>query len=125
MYYNTPTSSRYHRIDGWRGYRIPRLAIAGASDTGTFDDSPCPSNLVKAEISRIQREVLRPLGIKSRTVYGNSSNAFCMKRWLVVPVGSFGIAAAATAKWLEEHKFDTDFVHDADLKELAQGGANG
>ena len=121
MYYATPNASRYHRIDGWRGYRIPRFAIAGASDTGEFDDSPAPSNSVKAEIARLQREVLRPLGIKSRTVYGNSSNVFCMKRWLVVPRGSFGTAAAAAAQWLEKHRYDTRYIHDADLKELAQG----
>lgn len=117
-YYTTPRTGRYHRIDGWRGYRIPKLAIVGASDTGEFSDSPCPSSLVKSEIRRIQREVLRPLGITSRTVYGGSSNVFCMKRWLVVPSHSFSTAAAAVAVWLEEHKFDTDFVHDADLNQL-------
>ena len=123
MAYATPTKSRYRRLDGWRGYPIPRLAIAGASDTGDSSDSPCPTRNVKAEISRIQREVLRPLGIKSRTVYGHSSNIFCMKRWLVVPAGSFPAAAEATVAWLESNKFSTDFVHDAHLKELAVGAA--
>lgn len=118
MYYTTPNASRYHRIDGWRGYNIPRLAIVGASDTGSWDDSPCPSRDVKAEIARFQREVLRPLGISSRTVYGGSSNAFCMKRWLVVPRGSFGTAAAAAVQWLNDHRFDTNFIHSADLSEL-------
>jgi hypothetical protein len=46
------TTKRYHKIDGWRGYPVPALAIVGASDTGAWDDSPCPSNEVKAELRR-------------------------------------------------------------------------
>ena len=87
------TTKRYHKIDGWRGYSVPALAIVGASDTGTWDDSPCPSNLVKAELRRFQREVLKPAGIASRTRYGASSNVFCMKRWLVVKQNDFDTAA--------------------------------
>ena len=52
------TTKRYHKIDGWRGYPVPALAIVGASDTGGWDDSPCPSREVKAELRRFQREVL-------------------------------------------------------------------
>lgn len=107
---------RYHRIDGWRGYSIPANAIVGVSDTGTWEDSPCPTPLVKAELARFQREVLRPLGIKSRTTFGSSSNVFCGKRWLVVKKASFNTAAHAALKWLAEHKYDTDYIHDADLR---------
>ena len=72
-----PRKARYHRIDGWRGYSIPRLAVVGASDTGMWGDSPCKSTDAKAEIRRFQREALRPLGIKSRTRGGGTSNVFC------------------------------------------------
>ena len=106
---------RYNRIDGWRGYYIPACAIVGASDTGTAPDSPCSSNLVKAEIARVGKEVLHPLGIKYRTVWGNSSNIFCAKRWIVVKKESFNTAAYAVLKWLEDHRVDTDFIHDANL----------
>ena len=105
--------SRYHRIDGWRGYRIPGTAVAGASDTGTFDDSPAPSPLVKAEIRRLQREVLRPAGIASRQRWGSSSNVFCGKRWLCVAVEDFERAQTLVGEWLKQHKFDTRFIHDA------------
>ena len=109
---------RYHRIDGWRGYYIPALAIAGSSDTGNWNDSPCPSGLVKQEIRRLQSEVLIPNGIKSRTRFGGSSNVFCGKRWLTVSKQDFHQAALLVSEWLEQHKFDTAFVHDADLDQL-------
>lgn len=104
---------RYHRIDGWRGYWIPGTAIAGASDTGTYSDSPCPSHLVKAEIRRLQREVLRPAGIASRQRWGSSSNVFCGKRWLCVDAANFERAQALVGEWLEQHRFDTNFIHSA------------
>lgn len=106
---------RYHRIDGWRGYSVPALAIVGASDTGALDDSPCPTGKVKAELRRFQREALRPLGIKSRTRYGNSSNVFCGKIWIVVRPASFAVAAIAADKWLKENRYSTTYIHDAEL----------
>lgn len=80
----TRIPSRYHRIDGWRGYSIPGCAVAGASDTGTWDDSPCPTPEVRAELRRFMRTVLRPAGIHSRIRYGVSSNVFCAKAWVCV-----------------------------------------
>lgn len=104
---------RYHKIDGWRGYWIPGTAVAGVSDTGEEDDSPCPSSVVKAEIRRLQREVLRPAGIKSRQRWGYSSNVFCLKRWLCVSAQDFEHAQVLVNAWLEEHRFDTDYIHNA------------
>lgn len=118
MYFTIPKRNRYHRSDGWRGYMIPRMAVAGANDTGTWDDSPCPSPEVKAEIRRFQREVLQPLGIKSKTRYGMSSNVFCGKRWVCVHESQFAAAAAATLKWMEAHRYDTHYIYDADLDKL-------
>jgi len=112
---------RYNRIDGWRGYYVPACAIVGASDTGTAHDSPCPSGEVKAELARFGREVLHPLGIKYRTVWGNSSNVFCAKRWIVVKKASFNTAAFAALKWLEEQHHSTSYIHDANLKEKDHG----
>lgn len=111
---------RYHKIDGWRGYWIPANAIVGVSDTGGWDDSPCPTTNVKAEIARFQREVLRPAGIKSRTKTGYSTNVFCMKRWLTVSADDFSRAAELATRWLEDHRDDTDYIHDADLADLAE-----
>lgn len=112
------TQSRYHATDGWRGYSIPGNAIAGSSDTGMYDDSPAPSDKVKAEIRRFQREVLRPAGIKSRQRYGRTSNVFNAKRWVVVAQADFAKAAQLAADWLAAHKLDTRFIHDADLDDL-------
>lgn len=109
---------RYHRIDGWRGYSIPALAIVGASDTGGGSDSPCPTDDCKAELARFQRECLRPLGIGSRTRIGRSSNVFCIKRWLVVKRASFDTAARAAIDWLKKHQTDTRYIHHADLDQV-------
>ena len=77
------TRTEYVRIDGWRGYQRPVNAIAGANDTGTYEDSPCPSHLVDQEIKMLLKE-LRKQKIKYRTTWGNSSNVFCMNRWVCV-----------------------------------------
>lgn len=111
---------RYHKIDGWRGYWIPANAIVGASDTGGWDDSPCPTTDVKAEIDRFRREVLRPAGIKSRTRIGYSTNVFCLKRWLTVAPEDFSRAADLSLRWIKEHRHDTDYIHDADLEDIAE-----
>lgn len=117
--YTNPYRQRYHKIDGWRGYPIPARAVAGASDTGTWDDSPCPTPQVKAELKRFQRECLRPHGIHSRIRHGSSSNVFCGKHWIVVcEFDQFERAAQLAADWLEEHRYDTRFIHDADLAAL-------
>lgn len=104
---------RYNKIDGWRGYWVPALAVAGSSDTGSYPDSPCPSSEVNKELTRIRKEVLLPLGIKSRSRIGNSSNLFCVKRWLVVSKQDFQKAALAVVEWLNDNRSSTYFVHGA------------
>lgn len=104
---------RYNKIDGWRGYWVPALAVAGSSDTGTYSDSPCPSPEILKEITRIRKEVLLPLGIKSRSRLGNSSNVFCAKRWLVVSKRDFEKAAVVVEQWLNENRGLTSYVHSA------------
>jgi hypothetical protein len=106
--------SRYHKLDNWRGYRIPGLAVAGASDTGTWSDSPCPSDKVAKEIRRLQRECLRPAGIKSRQRAGGSSNCFCGKRWVCVSQSDWPQAAPLAQKWLDDNDQSLQFLHSAD-----------
>lgn len=106
--------SRYHRLDGWRGYMIPGSAIAGASDTGMASDSPCPSDKVKAEVHRFQRECLRPAGIKSRQRIGGSSNVFCGKRWVCVSEADWPKAAALALEWIDGNEHGLHYLHDAD-----------
>ncbi len=106
---------RYNRIDAWRGYWIPALAVAGVSDTGNYDDSPCPSTKVNKELIRIRKEVLQPAGIKSRTRWGNTSNLFCVKSWLVVNRADFARAALLVSAWIKQNRYATSYVHDAKL----------
>ena len=73
----------YHRIDGWRGYSIPPFAVAGSSDTGSWSDSPCPSSAVEEEIKKVQG-ILAEHNIKSYVVIRETSNVFCVKRWVCV-----------------------------------------
>ena len=113
----TNPKRRYNKIDGWRGYWVPALAVAGSSDTGTYADSPCPSNEVNLELSRLRKEVLRPAGITSRTRWGNSSNLFCSKRWLVVSQLDFAKAATLVTVWLEDNRRSTSYIHDANLND--------
>lgn len=115
---SVPRANRYHRIDGWRGYRIPRLAIVGASDTGTWADSPAPTPDVKAELRRFQVEALRPAGIRSRTAGTHTTNVFAGKRWLVVDAADFSRAAQIAVDWLEMNRDSTHYIHDADLDVL-------
>jgi len=105
--------SRYRRLDAHRGYSIPGPAIAGASDTGTDSDSPCPTPRVKHEIRELQRW-LKTVGITTRTRYGGSSNIFCGKRWLCVVDGKQHAKAMMLAnQWLEDNRRNTHYIHDA------------
>lgn len=110
--------TRYHRIDGWRGYQVPKHAIVGASDTGDWGDSPAPHDEVMAELRRFGREVLRPAKIKYRIGFSQSSNVFMLKRWLTVRPHEFDRAAQLAMDWLEAHSNDTRYIHEADLEQL-------
>lgn len=99
---------RYHKIDGWRGYWIPGAAVAGVSVYDEYSDQ-----MAAAEIRKLRREVLIPNGIKTRGVWGNTANVFCRKRWICVQPQDFEMAKGLVESWLEEHQFDTGFIHHA------------
>ena len=75
--------SSYMKIDGWRGYRKPMFAVEEVSDTGTWSDSPCPSNVAEETVKETKR-VLKAHGVKSYEAFGTTSNVFCMKRYAIV-----------------------------------------
>jgi hypothetical protein len=111
-------NARYHRIDGWRGYTMPANALAGVSDTGEAPDSPCPTPVVLTELATLRR-ALRKAGIATRVSSGDTSNVFCGKHWITTrDPKDFAHAAQVTVDWLEEHRADTRFIHDADLDDL-------
>lgn len=104
---------RYQALSAHRGYFAPALAVAGSSDTGTWEDSPCPTPLVKAELKRIRNECLAPAGIRSILRSGNTSNLFCGKLWLTVAREDYAKAAKLALDWLDRNKSSTRFIHDA------------
>lgn len=112
---SNPYRQRYHQTDGWRGFTIPARAVAGVSDTGMWDDSPCPSDKVRAELRMLRRE-LTQAGIHTRVRITQSSNVFMVKRWLVVTNhDDFPKAARLTLDWLARNDEHTDYVHSAYL----------
>lgn len=68
--------------DLYRGYYEPVYAVCGANDTGTYDDSPCPSGVATKELSAI-KTLLNADGIKHKEVVCETSNIFCVHRYLV------------------------------------------
>lgn len=108
----TRIPSRYHRIDGWRGYSIPGSAVMGSSDTGTWDDSPCPTPEVLAELNEFRKRILRPAGIKSRLRAGTSSNVFCGKIWVCVPSKDWERADQLAKDYLDQHAH-LRYIHNA------------
>jgi hypothetical protein len=77
------TKTKYVRTDGWRGYEQPINAVAGANDTGGWEDSPCPTETCLNELRKVKR-ALRQAGIKYRSTINPSSNVFCAHRYVVV-----------------------------------------
>lgn len=119
-----PTKARYHRIDGWRGYEIPALAVAGASDTGMASDSPAPSDGVSLELANFIH-YLRKQGIIAKEARTQSSNVFMQKRWVVVSKDDFDRAAKITVEYMAEHRDDTQYIHEADLDEIGYKASAG
>ena len=72
----------YVRTDGWRGYSQPVNAVVGANDTGSWDDSPCPTNLATKELLQAS-DILKKAKIKFKATVCESSNVFCVHRYLV------------------------------------------
>lgn len=77
------TKLGYVRTDAWRGYSQPIYAVAGANDTGMWEDSPCRSNVRKEEIGDFTKE-LRKEGIPYKLKWCQTSNVFCVKQFVVV-----------------------------------------
>lgn len=75
---------RWVSTDGWRGYYEPINAIGGANSTGSWSDSPCPSNVCETEINEFRKQ-LRKEKIPSKLMVCNTSNVFCVHVYILVP----------------------------------------
>lgn len=113
MAYKISTKKKWIKTDDWRGYEQPVYAVAGASDTGTWEDSPSPSYAVNDELKGFQK-FLEENGIKSRIVNARSSNVFMAKRWVVPEQDKFAEAKQLAKQYLEEKKSSTKYIHEAD-----------
>lgn len=101
--------------DAWgRGYTTqPIYAVAGANDTGTWEDSPNPSYEVNDELKGVQK-FLQEKGIKSKIVHTRSSNLFMIRRWIIVEPDKFAEAKKLTTEYLKEKESLTKYIYDAD-----------
>jgi len=100
---------KWVKIDAWRGYNQPSFAVAGVSDTGTWSDSPCPSNRVHDEIKMAQA-ALRSHGIHTRITTARSSNVFMQKIWIIVSPQDMARAKRIVAGM----RGTTQYLHGAD-----------
>ncbi len=91
--------TKWVKTDGWRGYSEPINAAAGANDTGTWSDSPCPSGIATKELGTVKK-ALRKEGIKFRETACRSSNVFCIHRYIVVPAENVERAKEITKELL-------------------------
>jgi hypothetical protein len=80
---NISTKKVWKSTSGWRGQEQFINAVAGANDTGSFEDSPCPSSLRKKEIGEFCK-MLKQSGIRYVTAWGKSSNCFMSVRYVLV-----------------------------------------
>lgn len=77
------TKKGYVKTGGWRGYSQPIFAVAGANDTGSWEDSPCPSDTREREIKGFTN-LLKKDNILYKIVWCESSNVFCQHCYVVV-----------------------------------------
>ena len=74
--------NRYVKTDGWRGYSQPINAIAGANNTGSWSDSPCPESVCLNELDQVKK-ILMTKNIPYKLVWCESSNVFCIHGYIV------------------------------------------
>lgn len=78
------TTIEWISTGGYRGYDKPIYAVCGANDTGTWDDSPCRTEVATRELGAVSEDLER-LVIPHKEMQTHSSNVFCTHRYLIVP----------------------------------------
>lgn len=90
---------------GYRGRFEPINFIAGCNDTGSYGDSPCPTQVGKDELKQVKK-MLRGAKIKYREALMSSSNVFMCSRYVVVSEQDFSVAQElvvnAYHEWLKD-----------------------
>lgn len=101
----------YVKTDGWRGYEQPLNAVAGANDTGTWSDSPCPTGRCLKELNYVKQE-LRNAKIHYRSAVCPSSNIFCAHRYVCVSPDDREKALRVVQAILDENITDLLYLCD-------------
>jgi hypothetical protein len=89
--------------DAWRGANVPTFAVAGANDTGTWDDSPCPTPVATKELSELA-SYLKSYGIPTKEMVCESSNVFCALRYLITYPSDVELARGLVETYLEKNE---------------------
>jgi len=113
MAYKIKQKKKWISTDTWRGYEQSAYAVLGSSDTGTWEDSPCPSYEVNKELEDF-KTYLKERGIRGIIRTERSSNAFMTKRWVIVQPNDFKKAKELAKQYLKEKKEETQYIHEAD-----------
>jgi hypothetical protein len=95
--------------DAWRGRFVPVNAVAGSADTGSWDDSPCPSNSVTAELNAIKK-ALKQAGVNYKSTWGASSNLFCIYRYIVVAEQDVELGKEVVQNWLDNNSSEFAYI---------------
>jgi hypothetical protein len=101
--------------DAWGRGRVeqPVYAVAGANDTGTWKDSPNNSYKVNDELKDVQK-YLAEKGIKSKIVNQQSSNAFMVRRWIIVEEDKYAEGKKLADEYFKENQTKTEYLYTAD-----------
>lgn len=108
---------RYHKIDGWRGFEEYVYGVVAGNDTGTWDDSPCNSNVVERELNAVISK-LHNAGIKTKRVTMPTSNVFCVSHQIIVKIKDVDAARKIVTEHLENN--DTSIIYAIKGSEVNQ-----
>jgi len=91
--------SRWRSSDAWIGQDEPVYAVVGANDTGTWSDSPCRTEVCDKELEDI-RQMLLKHGIPTKEKACQTSNLFCISRYLIPQLKNVEKARKIVADYL-------------------------
>lgn len=111
----------YVSTDGWRGYSVPIFAVAGINDTGSWEDSPCPTSIVKKETKALG-SLLRKAKIKFRIQTCETSNVFCVHHYFVVAAEDVQRAREIVVDYLDKNP--TELLYPVAEKKVTEQNNN-
>ena len=96
-------TSHWVSFNGQRGANQPTYGVAGANDTGMWDDSPCRTDVATAELNAVAAH-LASRGIKTKEVTLEGSNVFCVHRYLITYPHEVDLARTLVDAYLETNE---------------------